>query len=134
MVELVNQPKEILAGNDGIVIRKYIDGIEGGRALDITDFKAKTGTSVVKAGAFIIKDGDAYKVAPLATGGEAYDSTFAAAKVVGVLVATIDAAKEGAGIMINGKVNKAVLPYGGSDKAAAVAAVLSNIQFMEDGE
>lgn len=138
MVDVVSEEKQVLFGDDSIVIRQFISGIEGGRALDVTDFTTATGTSIVKSGTFIIRDDNGnYKPAPVTKNSEgevSYGETFSASAVVGILVATIDAKKDGAGIMTAGRVNKAVLPYGGSAKAAAVAEVLTHIEFMEDGE
>ena len=139
MVELNNGEKKVLFGGDSIVVRQYISGAEGGRALDMTDFGAVELTNVVKAGTFIIKDSDGtYKPAPIKKDGEGNividDSKFVASKVVGILVATINGKIDGAGIMTAGRVNKAVLPYGGTAKVADVKSVLSHIEFMEDGE
>ena len=40
-VNLNNEPNEIITGNDNIVIAKYLDGIDGGRSLDVTGYPLK---------------------------------------------------------------------------------------------
>lgn len=136
MVESVFPKQEILAGDDSVVIRKNIDSIEGGRALDVTAFKAVTGTSIVKAGTIIVKDSEGYKPATVVAGesGDITYGSFTASEVVGILSATIDAAHGGASIMIAGKVNKNLMPYGGASKVSAIASYVPHIVFMADGE
>lgn len=66
MLDLVNITQEkVLTTNDNIVIRKYIDGIEGGRDLDMADFKAVTGHTILHAGHVIIKKDGTYKPMPV---------------------------------------------------------------------
>ena len=61
-VNLNNEPNEIITGNDNIVIAKYLDGIDGGRSLDVTGYPLK----VIKAGVPAITDGaGTYKPMPL---------------------------------------------------------------------
>ena len=55
-VNLNNEPNEIITGNDNIVIAKYLDGIDGGRSLDVTGYPLK----VIKAGVPAITDGAVY--------------------------------------------------------------------------
>lgn len=45
-VDLNNERNEIITGDDNIVIAKYLDGIEGGRSLDVTGYPL----NVIKAG------------------------------------------------------------------------------------
>ena len=52
-VNLNNEPNEIITGDDNIVIAKYLDGIEGGRSLDVTGYSL----NVIKAGVPAITDG-----------------------------------------------------------------------------
>lgn len=153
MLDLVKPHESILTGNDNIVIRKYIDGIEGGRDLDVSAFKAVTGTSVVHAGHVIIKTtangATTYKPmpvqqqtiddVPVVLNGEPqyeYAALPASHSYAGFLVATIDAATSGAGIMTRGKVNKSdsVMPYSITGILTALKAALPLIEFMEDAD
>lgn len=140
MIDLARTKEEqVLTGNDNIVIRKYIDGIEGGRDLDITDFKSVTGSTVLHAGHVIIKKDGAYKPFPVKKGEDdaiAYDSLPAGYTIAGILVSTIDATTHGAAIMTRGKVNKSdnVQPYSYTSILTALKAALPLIEFMEDGD
>lgn len=139
MIDLAKVKEEqILTGNDNIVIRKYIDGIEGGRDLDIADFKAATGSSILQAGHVIIKKDGAYKPYPVKKTGEsyAYDTLPEGYAIAGILVASIDAATHGAGIMTRGKVNASdkVQPYSYAGILTALKAALPLIEFMEDAD
>ena len=205
MIDLVNKQEKVLTGNDCIVIRKYVDGIEGGRALDVSDFKAVTGTSVLHAGHVIIKKDGVYKPMPVKksqiaahdeyvavedpTGQNPYskgwykedaneESGYAAVgssettpvanttyyekvsveaadakdsegnqlyeydslpsnySYAGILVASIDAATHGAGIMTRGKVNKSddAMPFSITSILSAVKSALPLIEFMEDAD
>lgn len=134
MIDLTKESEQILTGNDNIVIRKYIDGIEGGRALDITEYVTATGTSVVKAGHVIITKEGEYK--PMPVSGDAYSTLPEGWKYAGILVATINAKKDGAAILTNGTVNKndKVMPYSITSILTALKVALPLISFMEDGE
>ena len=207
MTDLTNRHEKVFDGNDNIVIRKYIDGIEGGRDLDVSDFKAVTGSSILRAGHVIITKDGAYKPMPVkkstttipqhyeytpkenvsnpyseglyvedgtdpsgysavgssvttpaagttyyertqvaeattddkdADGNQIYiyDSLPANWAYAGILVASIDAATHGAGIMTRGKVNKSddVMPYSITSILSAVKSALPLIEFMEDAE
>ena len=136
MVEINKTPQEVVAGDDSIVIRRFIDGIEGGRALDVTAFASVAGTTIVKAGAIIIKDTDGkYKPAPIKKADDSVEyDTIVASTVVGILTATIDASITGGAIMTAGRVNKVVMPYGGNGKVADVASALPHIAFVSDAD
>ena len=159
MIDLAKTTHEqILTGNDSIVIRKYVDGIEGGRDLDVSAYKAVTGSSILYSGHVIIKTTSngvtTYKPMPVkqSTTGSGdsitpvtdsdgnpvyeYDSLPASHSYAGILVASIDAAKDGAGIMTRGKVNKSdsVLPYSITSILTALKAALPLIEFMEDAD
>lgn len=136
-IELTNTTEQILTGNDGVVIRKYIDGIEGGRALDLTDYLAVTGASpVLQAGHVIIAKDGTYKPMPLATGATAYTTLPTGYSYVGILAHTINAKRDGAAILTRGKVNKAdsVQPFSYTSILTALKAALPLVQFVEDGE
>ena len=114
--DLSPKKNQIVFGDDSIVIKKYIAGIEGGRTLTLTD---STGTelvsgNVIKAGHVIIKtDTGLYFPAPVA--GEAYDLATLEGEPVGVLYRTILKSNPVASIMVAGVVNEAALPYPADD-------------------
>lgn len=61
-VNLNNDPKQIITGNDNIVITQVITTVRGGRSLDVTGFIP----TVINAGHIIIKDNnDEYKPMPV---------------------------------------------------------------------
>lgn len=131
MVELLNKQEQFSAGNDSIVIRKFLNGVEGGRALDITEYKTMAGTSVVPAGTIIVAKDKVYKPLALAS-ATAYGTLQESHEYVGVTVATIDASREGAGIMTAGSVNKDVMPFGGSGKVTELKAAVPTLEFVTD--
>lgn len=137
MIDLTKDNEQLLTGNDSIVIRKYIDGIEGGRALDLTDYlKVSGASSVLQAGHVIItKDGE-YKPLPLATGAAAYDALPDGWSYAGILAASINAQRDGAAILTRGKVNAsdAAQPFSYASILTALKAALPLVEFVEDGK
>lgn len=69
MVNLVNERKQVVFGLDSIVIQKFIAGIKGGRALDLTGFTSydKDGKTIghIAAGHIIIVKDGVYKPMPI---------------------------------------------------------------------
>lgn len=96
-------------GNDPIVIRKYIAGIQGGVVLDMTGFKE----DFIRAGHVIIrkKDDGTYKPMPVNSGGNAYGSLTENHEYVGVCVATKSAKEPFVSVMHTGVVNDVAGPY-----------------------
>lgn len=121
MIELNYKKEKIDTTNDNIVIQKYVAGLPGGVELDVTEYNESIKNfqfreayapnakeNIVYAGTVIVKDGGKYKPLPLfhdAGGGGQNGFLFAKGTPVGVVVATIDATKEGASLMIDGIVN-----------------------------
>lgn len=124
---LNNTGKEISAGNDSIVIVEYLEGVPGGRTLDVTGFTPE----VIPAGHILIKDASGnYKPMPISSG--AYGTLPADHTYAGVLVATIQTAKPFAGIMVRGTVNPAASAYTITSILSAVKTALPLIRFEQD--
>ena len=121
--------KEILSGPDSIIIRNYVDGIKGGKVLDMEGFTP----DVLKTGHVIIKSNTGvYKPMPLS--GDAYASLPANHSYVGICVTTTEWKKEGSlvGIMTAGEFNDTAAPYDFSTIAAAFKAAVPTIRFDHD--
>lgn len=126
-LNLVGERKQIVFGNDSIVIRKYGHSLAGGRVLDVTDFAEKT----ILAGHIIITDGNGnYKPMPIADG--AYAALPEGYAYAGVLYRSILAAKPAASIMTAGVVNEKALPYAISSIKTAFIAACPHIMFESD--
>lgn len=108
--------------NDSIVIVDNLESIPGGKTLDVTGWAPTT----IPAGHPIILDAGEYK--PIALSGSDIDETDAA-KVVGILVATILTSKPLASIMVRGTVNDAAAVYA---IPASCKAPLSLIRFASE--
>jgi hypothetical protein len=92
-------------GHDSIVVRKFINGILGGRMLDYAGFTAST----ILAGHAVITDGNGnYK--PMPTKGDGYGTMPEGFKYIGVVYRSARVG-EPVGIMIRGVVNKNIAPY-----------------------
>ena len=74
------------AGVDSVTISNYIEGLPGGRSLDVTGFKP----TVIKAGHVVIKDTASgnYKPMPVNEADDAYDVLPAEHTIEGVVVAS----------------------------------------------
>ena len=82
-MDIANNPKEVLSGNDNIVIVDNFQSIRGGRTLDVSAFTE----DVIPAGTIVIQDDatKAYKPAPIAEG--AYEALPEAHTIVGIVIA-----------------------------------------------
>ena len=129
VVNLNNEKEQIVFGKDNVVISKYISGIKGGRALNVTTFTDK----VIKAGHIIIKNaaGD-YLPMPVSDG--AYSALPDGCSYVGVLVSSILAAKPAAAIMTRGEVNEVASPYPVASIKSAFLAACPHIAFVSDNQ
>ena len=126
-----NEKEQIVFGNDNVVIKKYISGIEGGRTLDMTGYNK---SDLVKAGQVIIKlQSGEYAPMPL-TGSDSisYDSLPSGATYVGICVSTISKDRPACAIMTNGKVNTKALPYAMTSILSAFKSACPFIEFAED--
>jgi hypothetical protein len=115
------------AGVDSVTIANYIEGIPGGRSLNVKDFAQ----SVIKAGHVVIKEtatGD-YKPMPVNAAGDSYDALPGGHSVEGVVVASVTKDNAMVGIMVRGSVNKIASPYPVTD---AIKTALPLIRFTQD--
>jgi len=128
-VNLNNEKKQVIDGNDNIVIVNYFDGIRGGRTLDVTGFKPE----VIHAGHVIVKlSSGEFAPMPLAESGNAYAALPEGASYAGFLVASISTKQPFAAIMVRGTINPAASPFPLTDIMSAVKEALPLIDYQED--
>lgn len=116
-------------GNDPIVIRKHIAGLQGGKVLDVSSFTE----DFVKAGHIIIRDKstDVYK--PLGVSSGEYVDLPSGSEYVGVCVSTKSVKEPFVGIMYNGEVNDEASPYPISDTLkSALKTAIPTLTFKHD--
>lgn len=115
-------------GNDPIVIRKHIAGIQGGKVLDITGFTEE----YIRAGHVVIYDTekDVYKPMPVKSG--VYDALPANCEYVGVVVATKSVKEPFVAIMYNGEVNDVASPYSIDTIKDALKTAVPTLVFKHD--
>lgn len=104
----LNKPGfSVITGNDPVVIVHYIEGIPGGRSLDMSAFTAK----VINAGHIIIYEEAEKTYRPLPTAANVYVTLPAGHAYVGVLKTSLLADEAMAPIMIRGTVNEIASPF-----------------------
>lgn len=122
-VNLTTEQNEILAAKDGIVIRNFIHGLEGGRVLDTTGYTAET----IPAGVVVITDGNGtYKPLLPSSGSYTLPSGYS---YVGIVACTVLTSKPAVSVMTMGAVNDAAAPY---VYTSAVKSALPHIEFAHD--
>lgn len=126
---LANAKAQVVDGKENIVIVNHIDGIRGGRTLDVTGFAPE----VIHAGHVIVKlaSGD-YAPMPLTAGADAYASLPGGASYAGFLVATISTKQPLAGIMVRGTINPKASPFALDGIISDVKEALPLIDYQED--
>lgn len=126
------EKKQIVFGEDSVIIQKFGSGIKGGRALDVTGIT----DDVIYAGRVIITDGaGTYK--PLATKTESekttYESLPAGYSYVGVLYRSILTKEPAASIMTSGQVcEPAAVEANGAAFPDAFKTACPKIEFIKD--
>lgn len=127
---LNNDPIQVLAGNDNIVIVDNFQSIRGGRTLDVTGYTP----TVLNAGHVVIRDteGGDYKPMPLNGGGDAYATLPENHEYAGILIASISTSRPFAGIMVRGTVNYAASPFPLDTILAELKTALPLIDFRKD--
>lgn len=115
-------------GNDPIVIRKHIAGIQGGKVLDVTGFTEE----YIRAGHVIIHDTekDVYKPMPVKGGG--YDTLPSNCEYVGVARATKSVKEPFVAIMYSGEVNDVASPFSVDGIKAALKTAIPTLVFKHD--
>lgn len=107
--------------NDSVVIVNHLEGITGGRTLDVTGFA----DSEISAGHVIIEEDASGDLKPLPTNGTLpADHTYR-----GILVASLSVDNPQAAIMVRGTVNEAYCKY---PVPAAAKTALSLIRFISE--
>lgn len=107
--------------NDSVVIVNHLEGVPGGRTLDVTGF----GDDEISAGHVIIKETATGNYKPLPVSGTLPGShTYA-----GILVASIKTSKPMAAIMVRGTVNEAYVKYA---VPTAAKTALALIRFINE--
>lgn len=111
-IELNYKQEAVDTTNDSIVIRKYIHGIEGGKALPtaaIEAWKEFSGSPIVPAGipVYMSKSNKSLKLADVAYSGSGFSDRTDKEQFIlfGVVASTFNVDKEGAAIMTHGVVN-----------------------------
>lgn len=117
-------------GIDSVVIRNYIAGITGGKALDTTGYTPK----YIQAGHVVIRDTatGTYKPMPLNTDGTAYATLPTGSEYAGFVVSTVLTDEPLVGIMYAGEVNDKAVPYSVDSIASAIKTALPQIAFYHD--
>lgn len=115
-------------GLDSVVIRNYLAGIIGGKALDTTGYTEE----YIKAGHLVIRDTktDTYKPMPVTAGS--YATLPEDHEYAGVTVATVKTAAPLVGIMYAGEVNENAVPYSVTTVKEAVKTALPQLVFAHD--
>lgn len=127
---LTNAPIEVVTDNDNIVIKKYIDGYEGGRTLDTSGYALP----VIKAGHIVIRETatGVCKPMPLDSENKAYTSLPSGYEYMGIVVATKLTERPFVGILTNGTVNPAAAPYPYDTVLSDLKAALPQVEFRKD--
>lgn len=121
---------EYSEGKESVVIKKYLDGIEGGKVLDNTEFTPTT----IQAGHVAIKETSTGKYKPLPISGVKFAELPEEHKFAGIVVNTMPADRAMCGIMTQGAVNYKAMPYDATDILDALRVALNNIEFRSDLE
>jgi hypothetical protein len=121
----LNKTSAFDEGKDGIVIVHYIEGIPGGRSLDVTGFAP----NVVRAGHVVIKETATGNFKPMPVSGNSYATLPSGHTVEGVVVASVAVDKAAVGIMVRGSVNEPASPY---LLTAEIKTALPLIRFTQD--
>lgn len=130
------EKKQIVFGEDSVIIQKFENGIKGGRVLDTTDVTEK----VFYAGRVIITDGKGtYKALPTTTSGDgetktvSYDALPADYSYAGVLYRSILVSEPAASIMTSGQVcEPAAITANGAEYPADFKTACPKIEFIKD--
>ncbi|MDR0385389.1 MAG: hypothetical protein LBH60_04870 [Prevotellaceae bacterium] len=113
------------AGLDSVIIVSYLEGIPGGRALDVTGFS----DAVISAGHVVIKETATGEYKPMPVSGGDYGALPSGHTIVGVTVSTVTTDEASVSIMVRGSVNKVASRY---PVTPAIEAALPLIRFTQD--
>ena len=130
---LNNAPTSVDTTKDSVVIKRYFDGYDGGRTLDVTALPASM--TVIVAGHPIIQETSTGNFKPMPVTGDpatAYAALPAGHTYAGVLRSSVVRAKPFAAIMTQGTVNPNATPFPMTTILAAVKTALPLIEFRAD--
>jgi hypothetical protein len=113
------------AGLDSVIIASYLEGIPGGRALDVTGFP----DDVIVAGHVVIKETATGNYKPMPVSEGAYAALPAEHTVEGVTVSTVTTDDASVSILVRGSVNKVASRY---PVTPEIEAALPLIRFTQD--
>jgi hypothetical protein len=113
------------AGIDSVTIVNYIEGVPGGRSLDVTGFTP----TAIRAGHVVIKETATGDYKPMPVNGDVYDSLPAGHTIEGVVVASVTTDEAMVGIMVRGSVNEVASPY---PVTSEIKQALPLIRFTQD--
>lgn len=115
---------------DEIVIVKHIEGIPGGKTLNVTGFAPE----YIRAGHLIIEETSTGVLKPMPVTGSAYAALPASHTYKGVLVATLLTTQPFAAVMVRGSVNQVAFVNSGgySGVPAGALTALPLIRFTKD--
>lgn len=126
-LNLTNQ--QIDTSWDGIVIIDRIEGIPGGKTLDVTGFTPE----VIRSGHLIIEETATGILKPMPISGNAYAALPASHTYKGINETTILTAQPFSAIMVRGSVNEvAFVNSGGYATPAGAKTALTLIRFTKD--
>lgn len=133
MLNEQNPTKRVLvSGNEGVVIRKCLHDIAGGRTLDFSDFALEK----IQSGHVVIKTSDGnYAPMPVSTGeNPTYAALPEGATYAGINKHYVLKTNPEAAIMTVGAVNETLLPYPMTGIMADFKAACPGITFEQDEE
>jgi len=113
------------AGIESVVIVSYIEGIPGGRSLNVEGYTP----SVIKAGHVVIKETATGDYKPMPVSGDAYATLPGGHTIEGIVVASVTKDLPSVGIMVRGSVNQIASPY---PVTSAIKTALPLIRFTQD--
>lgn len=113
------------AGLDSVTIVNYIEGIPGGKSLDVTGFAPKA----IRAGHVVIKKTGTKTYKPMPVNGSEYGELPEGHTIEGVVVASVVTDEAMVGIMVRGSVNQVASPYPVTDE---IKQALPHIRFTQD--
>jgi hypothetical protein len=113
------------AGIDAVTIISYIEGIPGGRSLNVTGYTPK----VIQAGHVVIKETATGDYKPMPVSGSDYDTLPGGHTIEGVVVSSVTTDNAMVSVMFRGSVNQNASPY---PVTGAIKTALPLIRFTQD--
>lgn len=124
-VNLKKASTNVDVGVDSTTIVHFIEGVPGGRSLDVSGFSP----TIIRAGHVVIKETSTGVHKPMPVSGSSYDSLPSGHEVVGVVVSSVMANEAIVAIMVRGSVNEATSPY---PVTSEIKKALPLIRFIKD--